>query len=93
MSWIGQIALGAYLVFILGTVAMLFATILLAAGEFPSPGKGGAGLIPSVARPEDLEHSPPVSRSQSRGPGLCSSGRYFTRDDSIGAPSSRTRRP
>ena len=42
MSWVGQIALGAYLVFILGTVALLFATILLATAELPSPGKGGA---------------------------------------------------
>ena len=42
MSWVGQIALGAYLVFILGTVALLFATILLATAELPSPGKEGS---------------------------------------------------
>jgi hypothetical protein len=41
MSWIGQIALGAYLVFFLGTVAALFASILLATCEFPSPGNNG----------------------------------------------------
>jgi hypothetical protein len=41
MSWVGQIALGAYLVFILGTVAALFATILLATFELPSRGKDG----------------------------------------------------
>ena len=33
MSWVGQIALGAYLVFILGTMALMFATILLATAE------------------------------------------------------------
>ena len=41
MSWVGQIVLGAYLVFILGTVAALFATILLATFELPSRGKDG----------------------------------------------------
>ena len=41
MSWIEQIALGAYLVFIVGTVAVLFATILLAAFELPSSGQVG----------------------------------------------------
>ena len=42
MSWVGQIALGAYLVFILGTVALMFATILLATAELPSPGQEGS---------------------------------------------------
>ena len=42
MSWVGQIALGAYLVFILGTVALLFATILLTTAELPSPGQEGS---------------------------------------------------
>ena len=41
MSWVGQIALGAYLVFILGTVAVVFATILLASAELPFPGQDG----------------------------------------------------
>ena len=41
MSWVGQIALGAYLVFILGTVALMFATILLATAELPAPGQEG----------------------------------------------------
>ena len=40
MSWIGQIALGAYVMFILGTVTMLFATILLATCALPTPGGG-----------------------------------------------------
>ena len=42
MIWVGQIALGAYLVFILGTVALLLASVLLATAELPSPGKEGA---------------------------------------------------
>ena len=46
MSWVGQIALGAYLVFILGTVALLFATILLATAELPSPGKSSSEVWP-----------------------------------------------
>ena len=58
MSWVSQIALGAYLVFILGTVALLLVSILLATSEFPSPGKGGAasrvlpGRKTTGARPE-----------------------------------------
>ena len=42
MSWVGQIALNAYLVIILGTVALLFLTILLAASDFPSPTNDGS---------------------------------------------------
>ena len=46
MSWIGQIALAAYLVFILGTVALLLASILLATSEFPSPGNDRSTVLP-----------------------------------------------
>ena len=45
MSWIGQIALGAYVMFILGTVTMLFATILLVTCALPTPGGGAASRV------------------------------------------------
>ena len=42
MSWIGQIALGAYVLFILGTVAALLVTVLVSTTKLLSAGKGGA---------------------------------------------------
>ena len=61
MSWVIQIALGGYLVFTLGTVAALFATILLPTSALPSP----EVRIQGIARPEDHGPSPPAREPHS----------------------------
>ena len=55
MSWVGQIVLGAYLVFILGTAVGLFAAILVATAELPVP---GAGNPQSKSTTDGLGRSP-----------------------------------